>query len=103
MEYWEIQALLQTVGVILVILIPVTGLTLRFGLKPFLKDLAEIRAAKQGVHIAPGDDQAQRLAQIEGQLESLESSVRRLTEVVQFDRQLRSGSSERDRSDGEIL
>jgi len=91
MPWWQVQDLMFTLAGILVVLIPVTGLTLRFAIKPFVKDLAEIRAARQGRLGARDDEQDTRLARMEHQLDSLESSVRQLTEVVQFDRQLKSG------------
>ena len=91
MPWWQIQDLMITCAMIVAVLIPVTGLTLRFAVKPFLKDLAEIRAARQGQLGARDDKQDTRLARMENQLDSLESSVRQLTEVVQFDRQLKSG------------
>jgi len=91
MPWWQIQDLMFTSAMILVVLIPVTGLTLRFAVKPFLKDMAEIRGARRGQLGARDDEQDTRLVRIENQLDSLESSVRQLTEVVQFDRQLKSG------------
>ena len=91
MPWWQVQELMLTTAGILIVLIPVAGFTLRFAVKPFLKDLAEIRAARQGQLGARDDEQDTRLARMENQLDSLESSVRQLTEVVQFDRQLKSG------------
>jgi hypothetical protein len=95
MSWWEIQELIITLVVSLAVLIPTTGLTLRFGIKPFLKDLAELRAAKQGQPIADSAAQADRLVRIERQLDDLETWVRRLAEAAEFDRQLRSGPAER--------
>lgn len=91
MPWWQVQELMLTTAGILIVLIPVAGFTLRFAVKPFLKDLAEIRAARQGQLGARDEEQDTRLARMENQLYSLESSVRQLTEVVQFDRQLKSG------------
>ncbi len=85
MEYWEIQSLLETMGIILVVLIPVTGLTLRFAVKPFLRDYMAMKEGRGG---EPDPDQRRRLARMEEQLEDLESSVRRLAEAAEFDRQL---------------
>jgi hypothetical protein len=88
MEYWQIQELMTTLGIILVVLIPVTGLTLRFGVRPFLKDFAEFRAIREGkAQIQPPDE---RLERIEQQLDDLEGSVKRLADVAEFDRQLES-------------
>jgi len=91
MPWYQVQDLMITTAAILVVLIPVTGLTLRFAVKPFLKDLAETRTGRKGQLGARDDEQDTRLVRIENQLDSLESSVRQLTEVVQFDRQLKSG------------
>lgn len=98
MEWWEVQELMWTLVASLAILIPITGLTLRFGLKPFLKDLAEIRAAKQGGVGLARHAEDDRLSRIENQIDSLESAVRMLTEVVQFDRQLKSPTREGDQA-----
>lgn len=95
MESWEIQELIFTVAASLAVLIPITGLTLRFGLKPFLRDLAELRAARRDRLVVLEDREGDRLAQIEGQIDTLERSVRHLTEVVQFDRQLKPGTGQR--------
>lgn len=78
-----------TVAVSLAVLIPVTGLTLRFGVKPFLKELADIRAARRGELIENVSNE--RLMRIERQLGDLETSMRRLIQVAEFDRQLKSG------------
>ena len=96
MPWYQVQELMWTVGGLLVVLIPVTGLTLRFAVKPFLKDLAEARGARTKELPVEQDD---RLDRIESQLEGLERSVRRLADVSDFDRQLRSGRSERPRDD----
>jgi len=104
MPWWQIQDLIITVAVSFAVLIPITGLTLRFGLKPFLRDLADMKMARRDqVSLARGHD-TDRLVQIESQLDSLERSVRHLAEVVQFDRQLKpGGGGERNRSDTETI
>ena len=89
MEWDAIQEIIMTVGVILAVLIPVTGLTLRFAIKPFLQDTRELRQARDQSAELPHDS---RLDHMEAQLESLESSIGRLLEVVEFDRQLKSGT-----------
>ncbi|UCC84614.1 MAG: hypothetical protein JSW46_06740 [Gemmatimonadota bacterium] len=89
MPWYQVQDLMITVAVSLAVLIPVTGLTLRFGVKPFLREIADIRAARRGQLVE--DVSHERLARIERQLEDLESSMRRLIQVAEFDRQLKSG------------
>ena len=91
MESWELENLIQTLGIVLVVLIPVTGLTLRFAVKPFLKDLMELRAHRLHRASLEVDEQARQLAQIQSQLQDLESSLKNLTELVNFDRQLQEG------------
>jgi hypothetical protein len=92
MPWYQVQDLMITVVGGLAILIPITGLTLRFGVKPFLKELADIRAQRRGNLVE--DVSHERLARIERQLEDLETSMRRLVQVVEFDRQLKSGRPE---------
>ncbi len=89
MPWYQVQDLMITVAISLAVLIPVTGLTLRFGVKPFLREIADIRAARRG-HVVE-DVSHERLVRIERQLEDLESSMRRLVQVAEFDRQLKSG------------
>jgi hypothetical protein len=89
MPWYQVQDLIFTVAASLAVLIPITGLTLRFGVKPFLRELADMRAARRG-HLVE-DVSHERLARIERQLEDLERSMRRLAEVAEFDRQLKSG------------
>ncbi len=94
MEYWAIQNLIIISATALAVLIPITGLTLRFGLKPFLRELADYRGTRAGGQIENAGQTDTRLARIELQLESLESTVLRLAEVADFDRQLKKGRSE---------
>jgi len=92
MEWWAVQELMLTSAAILAVLIPVAGLTLRFAVKPFLRELADLRAARRGEILE--SHSGERLARMERQLEDLETSIRRLVEVAEFDRQLRSGQSD---------
>ena len=92
MEWWAVQELMLTSAAILAVLIPVAGLTLRFAVKPFLRELADLRAARRGEILE--SHSGERLARMERQLEDLEISVRRLVEVAEFDRQLKSGRSD---------
>ena len=92
MEWWAVQELMLTSAAILAVLIPVAGLTLRFAVKPFLRELADLRAARRGEILE--SHSGERLARMERQLEDLETSIRRLVEVAEFDRQLKSGQSD---------
>jgi hypothetical protein len=69
----------------LTILIPVTGFTARFALRPIVDALARLRA--------PGEAQAleQRIGRIEAEVDRLAElrvSVERLTEELEFNRKL---------------
>jgi TolA-binding protein len=76
----------------MILLVPIVGLTARFALKPIVEAFAHLRST-------PGQDQLvsvleQRLALMEQQLHGLESSVRRLEEDSEFQRQLTAGRNE---------
>ena len=87
MEWWQIQELMWTSAGILASLTVVSGLTLRFAIKPFLRDLAKLR---DGQNRAATDV---RLDRLEERMEGLGSSVDRLTDALEFDRQLEAGSA----------
>ena len=89
MEWWAIQELMITSAIILAVLIPVVGFTLRFAIKPFLRDSKELRQPSNQPAELPPDPRIERM---EEQLEGLESSMRRLLEVAEFDHQLKSGN-----------
>ena len=73
----------------MVILIPITGLTARFALKPLMEALRSYRELQ-------GNDKAQqlierRVALMEEQLHSMDRSLRELLEESEFRRDLESG------------
>lgn len=74
---------------IMVVLIPITGVTARFALKPIAEAVARMREA-QGVGKEVGLIE-QRLNLLEQQMAGLETEVERLSEASDFVRQLRSG------------
>lgn len=74
---------------LMVVLIPITGLTLRFALKPVMEALGRYREGQ-------GDRQMQqllerRVALMEEQLHSMDRSLRELAEESEFRRELESG------------
>ncbi len=82
----DLVGLLATFMGISVVLIPVIGLTARFALKPTVEALSRIFDKK-------GSDEAisileRRMALMEQQLESIESSVHRIAETTEFDQKL---------------
>ena len=90
MEWWQIQELMWTSTGILVTLVVVSGRTLRFAIKPALSDLARLRKGRSEEASAGSD---LRLDRMEEQLEVLGSSVVRLAEALEFDRQLKAGDA----------
>lgn len=84
----DLTAVIAVTGGILMLLIPIAGITARFALKPIAEAIARVREA-EGANREMAFMQ-QRLDLIEGQLSSLESSVQRLTEVQEFHAELRA-------------
>ena len=78
---------------LMVVLIPITGLTLRFALKPVMEALGKYRESQ-------GDRQMQqllerRVALMEEQMHSMDRSLRELAEESEFRRELESGARTR--------
>ncbi len=90
MEWWQIQELMWTSTGIIVTLVVVAGVTFRFAIKPALRDLAGLRKGRSEEPRAGSD---LRLDRMEEQLEVLGSSVERLAEALEFDRQLKAGEA----------
>lgn len=88
----DLVALVSVILGISIVLIPVIGLTARFALKPTVETLGrffEHRGLDESVHIME-----RRMALMEQQIETLEGTVKRLSEVTEFHRALESGRSE---------
>lgn len=77
----------------LMFLIPIAGLTARFAFKPIVESMARLRELQQGGSGADIRALDQRVSAIERQLEGIDSSLQRLIEAKEFDRQLSSGRS----------
>ncbi|HEX2187795.1 MAG TPA: hypothetical protein VHG51_02795 [Longimicrobiaceae bacterium] len=82
----DITALVGTIGGILIVLIPVAGLTARFALKPVVEAISRAREGQGAGREAAITEQ--RLALLEQQLRNVEGSVARLAEESDFRRQL---------------
>lgn len=85
----DLTAIVAVIMGLLVVLIPVAGLTARFAFKPLVESLARVwehKGTEETLAIAE-----RRIALLEQQLEVVEGSVRQLQEAQSFDRQLRSG------------
>jgi hypothetical protein len=86
----DLVGLVAVIMGISIVLIPVIGLTARFALKPTVETLAKFFDVK-------GDQQViqlleRRVALLEQHIEHVESSVNRLGETQEFDRQLKGGT-----------
>ena len=87
-----IPLVLGTLG-IMTVLIPIVGLTARFALKPIVEAIARMREAQAG---GAGRELAvleQRVSLLEQQYQSLDTTVERLGEIKDFDRQLTAGGT----------
>ncbi|UCC26523.1 MAG: hypothetical protein JSU98_05340 [Gemmatimonadales bacterium] len=83
----DLTAIVAIIMGMLTVLIPIAGLTARFALKPVVESLARLfdsRTVEDTVEITE-----RRVALLEQQIESLEDTVKRLTEERDFDRELR--------------
>jgi hypothetical protein len=87
----DLTAIVAIVMGMLVVLIPVAGLTARFALKPIVEAIARVRES-QGASREVGLLE-QRVALLEQQLQLVEGSVGRLAEESDFQRRLASPPS----------
>ncbi len=74
----------------MVVLIPITGLTARFALKPLMEALSKYRELQGGREAT--DLLERRVALMEEQFHSLERSVREIHDGMDFQRQLGTGA-----------
>lgn len=85
----NVEGIIAIVMGISIVLIPVAGLTLRFAIKPSVEALArafEHKGIEDTVSILE-----RRMGLLESQMQSMEDTVDRLAEVVEFQNELRSG------------
>lgn len=86
----DIVSLVAVFMGISIVLIPVIGITARFALKPTVEALARLFEHK-GLEDTVGIME-RRMALLESQMESLDSSVKQIAEAVDFHRALASGT-----------
>ncbi len=82
----DLTALLAVFMGVSIVLVPIIGLTARFALKPTVEAFSRVfdkRGSDEAISIVE-----RRMALIEQQLESIESSVQRFAETADFDQQL---------------
>ncbi len=93
----DIVSVIGVIGGISIVLIPIIGLTARFALKPTVEALSRVFEGKRD------DDSMQllekRIALIEQQMDVMESSMHRLTEVSEFHTQLKAVESKSSQGD----
>lgn len=85
----DLTAIVAIIMGMLVVLIPIAGLTARFALKPLVESLANLMASREVTDALQITER--RVALLEQQVESLENLTRRLEEERAFDRELASG------------
>jgi hypothetical protein len=87
----DLTAIVAIVMGISVILVPVIGLTARFALKPLVESLGHFfqsRNVEESVRILE-----RRMGLLEQHLETMETTLLRLSEAAEFHRDLRSGGA----------
>lgn len=95
----DLTAIVAIVLGMSVILIPVAGLTLRFAIKPAVEALA-----KSFEHHGLEDTVAileRRMGLLENQLESVDTTVNRLADAVEFQNELQAGKAKTSLPSGE--
>jgi len=88
----DLVPLVATVMGLLVVLIPISGLTARFALKPVVEAVARMRESQGSPREVAILEQ--RVALLEQQLSNVETDVNRLEESRDFERQLRAGEAD---------
>lgn len=86
----NLTAVIAVIMGISVVLIPITGLTARFALKPVVEALSKVFESRELAESVPIMER--RMALMESQMEALEASMNRLEEASSFEAQLRDGS-----------
>ncbi|MDT8340514.1 MAG: hypothetical protein RQ751_03295 [Longimicrobiales bacterium] len=89
----DLTAIVAVIMGMLVVLIPIAGLTARYALKPVVESLANLLQSRRLEDTVEITDR--RVALLEQQVESLEGTVARLKDAHDFDRELdRGGGSD---------
>lgn len=86
----DVTGVVAVVMGLMVVLIPVAGVTARFALKPIAEAVARMREGQGAARELQLIEQ--RLALMEQQLSGLETDVRKIEEKVDFDRRLSAGT-----------
>lgn len=89
----DVTAIVAIVLGMLVVLIPIAGLTARYALKPLVESFArlfDVQNVEETLRMSE-----RRMALMEQQIEGLEGEVRRLRETQEFDTALLDGAGAR--------
>lgn len=89
----DLEAIIAIVMGISIVLIPVAGLTARFALKPTVEAMARLfehKGLEETVDLLE-----RRMGFLETRMESMDSSLRRLADAVEFDAELRAPEARR--------
>ena len=92
----DLEAIIAIVMGVSIILIPVAGITARFALKPTVEAFARLfehKGLEDTVEILE-----RRMRRLETQMQSMDQSLGRIADAVEFDRELHGGRGRRDRT-----
>ena len=95
----DLTAIIAIVMGISIVLIPVAGLTLRFAIKPAVEAIAK-SFEHHGLEDTVGILE-RRLGILERQMESMETTVNRLADAVEFQNELQAGRARSSLPSGE--
>jgi len=94
----DLNGIIAVTGGLLIVLIPVAGLTARFALKPLIETVARAMQARRG------DEAMQlmerRMALLETEMSAMRAELQQIADGRAFDRKLAAGSS---RAEGNIV
>ena len=89
-----LELLIPITGIVfgsLMFLIPIAGITARFALKPIMEAIAKAREIQAGGTGRELGVLEQRVALLEQQYQQLETSVKHIADVKEFEKRLTSG------------
>ncbi|HEV7590844.1 MAG TPA: hypothetical protein VGO40_22225 [Longimicrobium sp.] len=81
----DLVAILAVSGGILVVLVPIAGLTARFALKPLIESITEAMRVRQGGDVPAME---RRVAVLEQELAGMRAELQRAADGAAFDRRL---------------
>ncbi|HYH83074.1 MAG TPA: hypothetical protein VEX86_24980 [Longimicrobium sp.] len=87
----DIEGTIAVAGGILIVLIPIAGLTARFALKPLIETVAKVMQARQGAEAVQLVER--RVALLEQELASMRADLQQVGEAKEFYTKLADPSS----------